>query len=94
MKVTIRGEGARRFGTGLILILSLVQMQIDIKTHAIMLLAYLFTTATLLIIGLGFKHLLHLRKWDHIPGYKSWSSFPLAGHAYLLRKPYQQACKT
>ena len=27
---------------------------------------------------------LHLSKWDHFPGYKSWQALPLLGHAYML----------
>ena len=29
---------------------------------------------------------------NQTPGYKSWSSLPMAGHAYMLKKPYQQVC--
>ena len=30
------------------------------------------------------KHWLHTRKWDHFPGFSSYSSLPLIGHSYRL----------
>ena len=57
-----------------------------------MLAGFLLTAVVFLLVWIKVQHLLFLRKWDHIPGYKSWSSYMIGGHAVTLKKPYQEVC--
>ena len=43
----------------------------------------LYILLTFLLI-LSIKKWLYWTKWDHLPGYSAWCSFPLVGHAYIL----------
>ena len=40
--------------------------------------------ATCVALAHYVRRLKHLSRWDHFPGYKSFSNLPLAGHAWRI----------